>query len=222
MKDLLLCGMPQAGKTRIASVLSNFVYVEPYQQTSCDEHTIPLSGDILKAIPDAFGSWEYQDLGGTKLYDANAYGQYIRESRNVVFVFNGFDFLNELKNYKEGGAISTMLTFYVLSQYKNLIKTDNLIFVATHADLYQGDLKKEILSCLKTANKEYREFMGENIDRYVYADLFNMRDRFYCIDARDKEQVKDTFKRIITYAYAKGFNRGNIDLYKTTETKNVD
>ena len=168
-------------------------------------------GKILKNITGYFkGQWDFYDLGGMDTNDENEYKIRIKDSRNVVFVFNGCDFLKEIKNYKEGGPISSKLVHYVLPCYKDWkTNSKNLIFIATHADMYNGTadkLREDIRNGLKSANEDYKNKTGDI--RYPYVSLFDDDNRFYAIDATDKAKVHEIFGQIVNYTRDLGYNNG--------------
>ena len=117
----------------------------------------------------------------------------------LVFVFNGNDFIEELKNYKQGGQISALLRCYVMpalmEKEDGLEYQHEVYFIATHEDEYDGherDMETELFSRLEIANEEYRKVA--NGTRYPFKKL--LRGNLFCVDAKDSAQVTNIFKNI--------------------------
>lgn len=200
--DYALLGMPRAGKTTIRHILCGEELPPKTDQTDIDD---------VRGIKYVFNKnrilgWREQllDTGGKDHYyeesaDGFLYQKWIRHSSKVLFVFNGMDFIKtELVQPQYAGEISTKMTYYICATYKQLKKNfDTLYFVATHADEYSGskeDIQNKIIELLQTANAEYSKLTNGQI-RYPFAKYFT-DIHFFCIDARNKNDVANMYDRI--------------------------
>lgn len=210
MKNYFICGMREAGKTRIASFISGTAYVT-YQSRQKNEVDIL---DTLTGQGFFVSSWKCVDIGGMSHNNENEYAKYIKDSYNVIFVFNGCDFYKEITNFNNGGIINAKIKHFVLSQYKKeLANCRNLIFVATHKDQYNKTnglsiddnitMKNDIIQALKKANEEYQK--ATSCERYPYASLFEDSERFYCINAEHEQDVLTMFEKLVHYAKRNNF-----------------
>ena len=185
MADILLIGPQRAGKTQLFHSLCGKEYADPHQTDEYDykAKNFGFWGKI------GFSHFSIHEVGGKdKFYtDLNFLENVIRESEKIVFVFDGNDFIDELKNFQKGGYISSMLRCYVIPALEKCNKEKSICFVATHADEYCGvkdDMNTEIISSLEHANEEYRKIAHST--RYPFKTL--MHGNLFCTDARDFQQ----------------------------------
>ena len=102
----------------------------------------------------------------------------------MLFVFDGNVFLDQIRNPRQGGTVYSRWMHYKKYEARPY-------FVATHADLV-SDMKNKILNEIRSANEEYMSLVGkERYEMKWFEEPF-----FYCINARDKEQVKSLIKQI--------------------------
>lgn len=197
MADILLFGPHAAGKTQIYYSLQGMEYTDPLQ-TDQEEYSIKKDG-IFGWI--GLSSYSIQEIGGKDiyLYDKKYLNQIFKLNTKLVFVFNGNDLIEELKNYHQGGRISSLIRCFVTpALYENESDDDfrrDIMFIATHEDEYQGsekDMETEIFTCLEKANEDYRKIA--NGIRYPFKKL--LRGNLFCIDATDSKQVSRVFNQI--------------------------
>lgn len=197
MADILLFGPHWAGKTQLYHSLRRLDYNDP-QQTGEADYTVKKEN-----LLGWFGLSKYSihETGGKDrfLFDKELLHQAFLSNSKLVFVFNGNEFIDELKNYKQGGQISALLRCYVMPALKekeaDLDSPQEITFIATHEDEYDGnerDMETEIFTCLEKANEEYRRVA--NGTRYPFKKL--MRGNLYCVDATDSAQVRQIFNTI--------------------------
>lgn len=197
--------MPAAGKTTFASYARNLNPPTEYSQTGEENHSVGI-------------------LWGTKIKDTGAtegndekYAKWIKECDKVLFFFNGMDFLREIEEFNNGGPIGAKIHCNVLNAISiNKQNIDKVFFIATHNDEFlefkekyikkntekkfyeeygvSGDMRSAILKKMTIANKEYK-FASL---RYEYVGCFN-KSHFFCIDARNEEQSKGVYKKVIKY-----------------------
>ena len=197
MADFLLFGPHAAGKTQLYHSLQGLDYNDPQQTSQAD----------YKVKKDTLWGWiglskfTIHEIGGKDiyLYDKEFLHQAFMSNSKLVFVFNGNDLIDELKNYKQGGQISALLKCYVMpalmGKDDDLNCEQDIIFIATHEDEYYGterDMETEIFTCLEKANEEYRKVA--NGTRYPFKKL--LRGNLFCVDATDSAQVSKIFKNI--------------------------
>ena len=193
MADVLLFGPHMAGKTQLYYSLREKEYTNPVQ-TDQEDYKAKKSG-FFGAI--GLNHFSIHEIGGKDVYnhDSKFLEDAFMASDKLVFVFNGNDFIKELRNYREGGYISSMLRCFVSPALENCNKQKNIRFIATYEDEYDGqkpEMGSEIISCIEHANEEYRKVA--NSTRYPFKSL--MHGNLFCVDARDSKKVKDIFKQI--------------------------
>jgi hypothetical protein len=193
MADYLLFGPHYAGKTQLVYSLRGEEYTNP-QQTGEEEYSVKKG-----TFWGVFGLSKYSvhEIGGKEKYYFNKefLANAFNADQNVVFVFNGNDFINELRNYEEGGLISTILRCYVMPALKESERNNSVQFIATFEDEYCGekpDMHSEIISCIEKANAEYLQVVSAQ--RYPFKTLIH--GNLYCVDARNKNRVRELFKQI--------------------------
>lgn len=193
MADFLLFGPQGAGKTQLYYSLQGLDYNDPQQTRQAD---YKVKKDNLFG---RFGLSKYtiHEIGGKSmsLYDKELLHPAFVSNSKLVFVFNGNELINELKNYKQGGLISALLKCYVMPALIDLNRQQDIFFIATHEDEYYGtekDMGTEIFNCLEKANEEYRKVA--NGTRYPFKNL--LRGNLFCVDATDSAQVSKIFKDI--------------------------
>ncbi len=193
MADVLLFGPHLAGKTQLYYSLRGKEYNNPIQSDQED----------YKAKNSGFwgtmglSHFSIHEIGGKDIYYrcSDDLEEAFKSSDVLVFVFNGNKFIEELKHYREGGDISSMLRCIVSPALENCNKQKDIRFIATYEDEYAGqkaDMGSEIISCIEHANEEYRKVA--NSTRYPFKPL--MPGNLFCVDARDSKKVKDIFKNI--------------------------
>ena len=190
MADYLFFGPHGAGKTQLVHSLKNEAYDNP-QETGEEEYK------VKKGSFFGFSKYSIHEIGGKEIYYFN--GAFLTDAfkndKKVVFVFNGNDFINELKNYDEGGLISTILRCYVMPSLEGAQKQLSIQFIATFEDQYSGekpDMQSEIISCIEKANSEYLKIVPAQ--RYPFKSL--LHGNLFCVDARDSNKVRQLFKQI--------------------------
>lgn len=104
----------------------------------------------------------------------------------VLFVFDGEDFLKQVRNPNQGGMVYSRWLYYYAES-----KIPRPHFVATHADKIP-DLKNAILQGIKDANDEYMAIVGkERYNSSLFEEPF-----FHCINATKEYEVKELIKEI--------------------------
>ena len=191
MADILLFGPHAAGKTQLYYSLRNKYYSDP-QQTGQADYKVNRDG-IVGWL--GLSKYTIHEIGGKDiyLYDQTFLHQAFWENSKLIFVFNGNDLIEELRNYKQGGMISALLRCYVMPALMDMDR--QLIFIATHEDKYysqERDMETEIFACIEKANEEYRKVA--NGTRYPFKKL--LRGNLFCVDATDSAQVSKIFKNI--------------------------
>lgn len=197
MADILLFGPQAAGKTQLYHSLRGVEYNDP-QQTGQEDYKV--NKDNLLGW---FGLSKYtiHEIGGKKLFNVSKefFHQAFLSNSKLIFVFNGNEFIDELRNYKQGGEISALLRSYIMPALKenesDLDSPRDITFIATHEDEYNGeerDMETEIFSFMEKANEEYCKVA--NSTRYPFKKL--MRGNLFCVDATDSAQVSEVFKKI--------------------------
>ena len=193
MADILLFGPHMSGKTQLCYSLQGKEYLEP-RQTDQEDYRAKKSG-FWGAI--GVSKFSLHEVGGKDIYYLNVdfLEKVFQENEKLVFVFNGNEFIDELRDYQKGGFISTLLRCYVVPALEKCEKQKSIRFVATYADQYVGeksDMASEIFACMERANEEYRSVA--NSKRYPFQTLLN--GNLDCVDARDSQTVKELFKSI--------------------------
>ncbi len=198
MADILLFGPQNSGKTQLYYSLKGEEYSDP-QQTDRDEYKVNKNG-LLGWM--GFSNYSIYEIGGKDLFLSNKeflHNSFMSNDR-LIFVFNGNELIDEIKNYKQGGYISSMLRCSIMPVLDkiNAAAPNNprdITFIATHEDEYEGtarDMGTEIYARLEEANEKYlKEANGE---RYPFKKI--MRGNLFCLDATDSDQVKKVFKHI--------------------------
>lgn len=209
MSNLLLIGMPAAGKTTFALYAKGRTQPSVYSQTGVETYGWGLGTHIL-------------DTGGGNGNDGK-YDNWIKEADKVLFFFNGLEFLNEIENYNDGGPIGAKILCLVWNSIiTNRLNADKLFFIATHDDEFsnfrncylQGKTEQEfineygqrnvdgqiivnmrsaILKKITLANEEYK--YGT---RFPYANFMN-KSHFFCIDTRERKQSESVYSQINRY-----------------------
>ena len=196
-KSILLIGPMEGGKTQLIKTLKCEPYPQ-YDQTNEAPKSDEIKTDTFlgKLGLDHIKITEYgglvtgwdRSLKEIKKYDA------------VIFVFNGVEFLKQLKDY-ENGAQTTSRIRQLFSQMKNNEERirKKVFFIATHADEYSGDLGNDIHSYMGLANKEYKSVSNNSL-RYPFYNYFEGA-KFYCLDATENgyDAVLDAFLEINKY-----------------------
>ncbi len=190
-KKIVLLGTKAAGKTTMLSIMRG--ENPPEDPKSTDGHTDQDRYTI--------GGWwifgdkiEMHDTGGKNTNTEGDYKEWIKESDYVIFVFDGREFINEMDS-TEGGIIGTKIRNWVLPVFmENEKPLDNLIFVATHMDIYGNEMRQSILNKMKEVNKVYDDIV--HTKRYTFDELMNNNSNFYCVDSRNEEQIKKMFNDI--------------------------
>lgn len=197
MADFLLFGPHGAGKTQLFHSLKRLVYNDP-QQTGQADYTVK-TDTLLGWI--GLSKYTIHEIGGKDIYlhDKEFLHQAFWTNLKLVFVFNGNEFIEELKNYHQGGQISAILRCYVMpalmEKEAEFDRQHDFVFIATHVDEYKGnerDMETEIFTCLEKANEEYRKVA--NGTRYSFKTI--LRGNLFCVDATDFDQVSKVFKNI--------------------------
>ena len=198
MADILLFGPQAAGKTQLYHSLQGLT--TDFAETDQADYTVKKDG-FLGWI--GLRKYTIHEIGGKDmyLYDKDYLRQAFLSNSNLVFVFNGNEFINELKNYKQGGLISSLLRCYVIPALEKDADLDcqhNIVFIATHADEYDEEdrdkMKTEIYTCLEKANEEYLK-VANGTRYYLFKKLF--RGNLFCVNATDPAQVCEVFNSII-------------------------
>ena len=192
---IVFLGTKGAGKTTMVSIMRG--ETPPQEPVSTDGNTAQDCRPVI--IEKRWWPWldktiMVHDTGGKNTNKEEDYKRWIEESAYVVFVFDGREFLKEMDSVK-GGIIGTKIRNWILSVFeKNGRSKNNLIFVATHKDLYAGDMKRDILDKMKKVNEEYKELV--HTKRYIFEELMEDDQNFFCIDSRDATQVNDIFNKL--------------------------
>ena len=196
MADILLFGPQAAGKTQLYYSLRGLSYEDP-RQTGQEDYTVKKDTIFGKL---GFSKYTIHEIGGKDIYLNNKgfLNQEFGSNTKILFVFNGIDLIEELKNYKQGGYISSILRCYVMPALAEDVDKScqrDIFFIATHEDEYDGeemDMGTEIFTCLEKANEEYRKVA--NGTRYPFKKL--LRGNLFCVNATDSAQVCKIFKNI--------------------------
>lgn len=106
--DLILVGPEMAGKTTFATVLDNGEPPKKYEQTR-----VIRKPKQYKIGPLFKKKYKIADFGGI---DDDKIAKYFDNTELIVFVFNGVDFIKEIKDYKEGGHITSYFLHRVLNK----------------------------------------------------------------------------------------------------------
>ncbi len=192
MADYLLFGPHRSGKTQLVHSLNNEPYDNP-QETGDVEYKVK-RGTFLGSL--GFSKFSIHEIGGKDLYYKKGFlTDAFKNDKRVIFVFNGNEFIRELKNYKEGGLISTILRCHVMPSLEDAQNKQPIQFIATYEDQYSGektDMHSEIINCIERANTEYLRIVPAQ--RYPYKSL--LHGNLFCVDATDSNKVRQLFKQI--------------------------
>ena len=192
-KSILLLGPKEAGKTQIRKSLAFEAYPS-YMQTN-------EQGESVKIDSDGVLGWLGWDKITITEFGGLSWGFERGEERisnydKVIYVLDGVRFIHELQDFQNGSETSSRLR-HLMGKFENENeKRKKLFVVATHADKYDGDMRKAILSRLQEVNKEYKAITSSL--RYPFTEYFE-GDRFYCFDATDYSSVDEAIKRICNY-----------------------
>lgn len=178
-KKFLLIGPPGGGKTTMLSAYDGALKSHVATQTTEEVKT---------------GWFGLGLMGGDSLLEYGGNTKNIEESiaklktgnHIVLFVFDGEDFLKQVRNPSQGGMVYSRWL-----RYNAGFKINRPHFVATHADMVP-DLKNAILQGIKDANDEYKSIVGQ--ERYE-SSLFE-EPFFHCINATKENEVKELIKKI--------------------------
>lgn len=190
--EFVLVGPPMSGKTTILTVLRKKIpqQNEYYQTNGTQKKNYKKINKTL----GIFGGTGFHDTGGNSS-DVDKYAQWIKESKYVLLVFNGLNFLEEVKG-TQGGEIGSLIRNVILPALKecNKSKDKHLFFIATYSDQYKGDMKADILKMMKESNETYKALVG--VDRYPYLAAMKISHHFFCINAMSSADVSKTYNEI--------------------------
>lgn len=185
--DIILIGPKMAGKTALLRSLQGKEPQEYIATQSNGEGT-------------TVGNWWKRNIGaGKKILDAGGrfnefetYTKWCKESKIIVFVFNGCELLDEVKYYGCPGKNTSFCRRVCV----DLEKEANICFIATHKDLFQGtNMESSIHQALEKANNDYGQLFPNMTKRYnPFSDL--MQGRLFAVNALDENEVKDLFNKI--------------------------
>lgn len=182
-KKILVIGPEAVGKTCFCKLLHGEDCPKEHVQTrNLNNATISVkdSGFLV------FNHDEVIDLGGQQFEE---YPELIKNAKpdSIFFMFNGVKLLEELKNFNVGGDTTMRMTFL-----NDILEEKDTFYIATHKDLYEGEMKDDILKGINEANDAYRSLSGE-MPRYH----FKLGGRLFTVNATDKEQVINLYKELM-------------------------
>lgn len=225
MDDLVLLGTKAAGKTTMLSIIRGKGVPENPAQTDGHtksdykkiNHKFDNQRDSEKLIDWSYlgngirnfiDKYKIHDTGGKDTNTSADYKDWIDHARRVCFVFDGTEFLKEIEG-DTGGEIGMRIRNWLLPNYNFNGKTsrtednnakkksiNSLFFIASHEDLYSGDLKNDIIEKIESANKRYQSLSKQNILRYPYLALLSDYSHFYSVNSADEEKVLKIFNEI--------------------------
>jgi GTPase SAR1 family protein len=188
--DIILIGPQMAGKTALLNSLQGRKTLEYIATQSNGEATKVSMGDWWKRN---FGAdKKILDTGG-KFNEFEKYTEWCKESQIIVFVFNGCELLEEVKDFGLPGKNTSFCRRICV----DLEKDANVCFVATHKDLFQGtDMGSSILQAIEKSNNDYGLLFPNMTKRYYpFSEL--MIGRLFSANALNENEVKDLFKKIV-------------------------
>ena len=188
--DLILIGPRMAGKTALLRTIKG---EQP------QEHIATQSNGEGKKI--SMGNWLKRNFGsdtiildtGSKYNEFERYTEWCQQAKTIVFVFNGCEFLDELKNYNSPGK-NTSFCRRICSEIEK-DKNANICFVATHQDIFKGNIVGPIQESMENANKEY-EYQFPNMSKRYHPFSDMMQGRLFGVNALNTEEVKELFNKI--------------------------
>lgn len=203
--EYLLLGPQKAGKSTLGKAVSHNDN-DQYSQTSgvtgkvwtFDFRELFHKGedgrDVIKTI-FSFGISKKNlfEVGGSG-DRANTVKEHINNAEKILFIFNGIDYIEELKHPEKGGLINAMIRSDIWNSNEDV--RQKVFFVANFANEYNnGNMRQDIIQLMQEANNNYRG-IGYTM-RYPYTDFFSDAARFFCADLRKIDQVRRIFRDII-------------------------
>lgn len=189
--DIILIGPQMGGKTALLRTLKGEKPQEHMATQSNGEPKKVSLGNFFKRINPFHKDKVILDAGG-KYNEFEKYSSWCKETKMIVYVFNGCELLNEIKNYANPGKN----TSFCRRVCAGLDNEANICFVATHQDLYQGeDMVGSIQRALEKANEEYGKVFPNLTKRYhPFSKLMN--GRLFSVNALDAKEVMELFDKI--------------------------
>lgn len=196
--DFLFLGPQGTGKTCIMNILKEKSIPSTYLASGT---VFDKRGTVIPFVPKT----SLCEVGGFHSLDKDRISN-IHGAKNICFVINGPEFLEEVRNWKNGGINSSFLTHWyriILGERqkqdkktKDKEKVGHIWIIATHNDIYQGgNLDNEIKNAIKVANEKYlEEVTGSGAPRYIFHDALN--GAFFAINATNKDEVLDVYHKI--------------------------
>lgn len=190
--DIILIGPQMAGKTTLLKSLQGNDLQEYVATQSNGEYTKVSTGNWLGRILKA--DKKILDAGG-KFNEFVRYSEWCKQSKIIVFVFNGCELIEEIKDPSSPGK-NTSFCRNVFLMLKKDVKDANMCFVATHTDMYSSvDMVSFIQQALKNADDSY-ENMFPNMSKRYYPFDNMMQGRLFAVNAKDKKATKKLFDKI--------------------------
>lgn len=109
--DLILVGPEMAGKTTFATILDKGEPPKKYEQTRV------IRKPKTYKIGPLFNKYRIADFGAI---DYDKFAKYFDNTKLIVFVFNGADFIKEIKEYYNGGHITSFFLHRVLNKCEEI------------------------------------------------------------------------------------------------------
>lgn len=188
MTDFILVGPENSGKTCIYELLQGHDLPSEYVQTR------NVSGDVAKTdvFLQYFRGDTIMDTGGMPSEETR-YEGWLQKVKYILYVFNGKELIHNFNHYEEGNIITAKLKNAVIRKCgKNIEEINNIFFIATHKDEYEGDLQRDIITKLQSANEEYKK--KYHALRYEFEQLIH--GHIYAVNATDKDDVWAMFNNI--------------------------
>lgn len=197
MADFLLIGPHEAGKTEILrSFTGKNIEPDGYGTASYNKTFETYEEDrsfIFWHWKKEVKGFELIEIGGNqKNLETTIDRIKNKKDQIVLFVFDGTEFIKQLKQPECGGEIYALWKYYT-SKCGN--KINGAFFVATHDDKYEDktiEMKTTIHNLVDDANKLYLDL----INKKRYDDRLFDGTRFYCINAKCPKQVKEMINSI--------------------------
>jgi len=210
--NYLLLGPQASGKTTLATAMSREIVGE-YLQTSGEGKLYRFNIKEKFNIKEGNTEPIITPPGGQTLFEIGGEGtrerkvkDTIKNTKKILFIFDGNSFLDEIKNPAKEGMINAMIR----RDFWNSIEKDKeqqqavpaVFFIANFkSDVPQNEekckeMRTEILKYITNANNEYEEICHSK--RYPYYDLFGDCSHFFCAYLKDKKQVDSIFRIIKT------------------------